>query len=84
MKLLGESRPEKSWDPGILQKSRPENPGIKILENAGACLPVPRGPISSRGLFRLQHVLLSAYCFGAASQHTLLPSQSGVDSVLSQ
>ena len=24
-------------------------------------MPVPRGPISSRGLFRLQHVQLSAY-----------------------
>ena len=37
MKILGKSRPKKSRDPGILQKSCPENPGIKIPENAGAC-----------------------------------------------
>ena len=36
MKILVKSRPEKSRDPGILQKSRPENPGIEIPENAGA------------------------------------------------
>ena len=37
MKILGESRPGKSRDHGIMQKSRPGNPGIKIPENAGAC-----------------------------------------------
>ena len=37
IKNIGKSRPEKSRDPGILEKSRPENPGIKIPENAGAC-----------------------------------------------
>ena len=39
MKILGWSCPEKSRDPGILQKSYPKNPGIEILENAGACSP---------------------------------------------
>ena len=49
MKILGQSRPGKSRDPGILQKSRPENPGIKIPENAGACCwPVGWVPLQCR------------------------------------
>ena len=35
-KISGYSRPEKSWDPGILKNPVPEIPGLKILDPVGA------------------------------------------------